>query len=107
MKSTAHKASEQDRAWSWMLTNLLVLPGLGSVLGGRRVGYLQAALALAGLVLSLMFVAGFVHEWWTLRQLPELTGRWLLLGAGGVALFACSWLWALLTSLLLLRDSRR
>ena len=43
---------DEARAWTSLMTNLLVLPGLGSLLAGRRAGWPQAALALAGFALS-------------------------------------------------------
>ena len=65
----------RQTAWSWLLTNLLVLPGMGSVMGGKRIGYLQAMLAISGMILSLMFAVSMVREWWVLRELPELDRR--------------------------------
>ncbi len=92
------------RACLW--TNLLVLPGLGSLVAGRRVGWAQAGLALAGL-------GGFV--WGMFRLLRDwvasegpafeftagLTGMALGLGVSAVA-----WFWALGTSLQVRREVR-
>lgn len=95
----------RQAAWSWLVTNLVVLPGLGSILGGRKVGYLQAALALSGMALSLIFVISMIREWWVLREMPAVDRRWLFEGLGGIVLFGVSWLWGLVTGLRLLRDA--
>ena len=107
MRKDAFRPSDEDQARSWLLTNLLVLPGLGSVLGGKRVGYVQAVLAVTGMLFSMVFVVAMVREWWSMRTIPELTGRLFIMGVGGVFVFGCAWLWGLFTGLGLLRDARR
>jgi len=107
----------RDNAWACCSTNL-VLPGFGSLMGGNKAGYPQAALCLAGFFLTTVFGIKFVlwgvHHWSELRN-PEgdpvetltnlwLACRWALLG---ILLFGLSWLWALLTSLGILRLARR
>jgi hypothetical protein len=100
-----------------MATNLAV-PGLGSLVGGKKIGLLQLALCLAGFVLTLGFGLRFVF--WSLAHWSEYHGanadvdpfkplrdlwqqaRWPLLG---MALFGISWFWALLTSRSLLAET--
>ena len=107
--ATERRAVDKARqtARSWLLTNLLVLPGMGSVMGGRRIGYLQAALAISGMILSLMFAVSMLREWWVLRELPELDQRGLVMGLGGITLFGLGWLWGLATGLNLLREAEK
>ncbi len=108
-----------DRAAAWgCLTANLVVPGTGTLAGGRRSGYAQGVLALAGtgltLVFGVRFLAWYAANYARLQQedldpfavLGEiwLAVRWALLG---MALFALAWLWALGSSLLLLREARR
>lgn len=104
-------------AWGCLTTNLAV-PGFGSLLAGRPIGYLQAILGLLGLAVTLGF--GIRFCWWFFENwsrmqdpaadpvvvLAELwrTVRWPLLGIG---LFAVSWLWALGTSWTIVREARR
>jgi len=97
----------RQTAWSWLLTNLLVLPGMGSVMGGRKVGYLQAAMAISGMILSLVFAVSLVREWWVLGELPALDRRWLVHGLGGITLFGLGWIWGLATGLSLLREAEK
>jgi hypothetical protein len=98
---------DRPTAWGFLVTNLLVLPGLGSVMAGRKVGYLQIPIALGGMILTLTFAIVYVREWIVLRALPLPSPRLLLLGALGVFLFLLGLCWALATSLSLLREASR
>lgn len=91
------------------LVNQLATPGLGSLLAGRYVaGAGQLLLALAGF--------GMVLGWFALIMIQtynDIEGQtassksygWL--GEAGAITFAVSWLWALVTSLSLLREAGR
>jgi len=106
MKASGGEGWDRVKAREFLLTNLLVLPGMGSVMAGRRVGYAQGSLAIAGMILSLMFAVDLVRDWWTMGELVLPTGRSLLIGGGGVLLFVFGWFWGLSTGLALLRNSR-
>jgi len=97
---------DEARAWACLMTNILVLPGLGSLLAGRRVGWLQAAVALGGFALSAAWLAWFVAAVFRDGAFPLDGGPYLPEGALGVLLFAVSWGWGLLTGLALVRASR-
>lgn len=107
-----------------LAANLLILPGFGSILAGRREGWLQAVLALAGLAAS----AGFVtlallavlrsRESWSdagsaaevlekVRSGPVDWRGLLWLGVGGFLAFAVAWVWGLWTSLRLLSREKQ
>jgi hypothetical protein len=102
---TGNEKAERDRAWAAFSANLVVLPGLGSLLMGRRSGWLQAPLALAGLSLSVRWVVLVLLDWRRAGALPDTVPRAGLL-LEGVALFALAWLWALATGLAMLRRLR-
>jgi len=111
-------ASRQS-AQGYFATNLAV-PGLGSLLGGRKGGLLQLVLGLGGFAITVGCGLHFVY--WSLAHWSEYHGvnadldplkplrdlwqqaRWPLLG---MAMFACSWLWALNTSRALLAEAKR
>jgi hypothetical protein len=111
------QALSPQTAWGCLTTNLAV-PGFGSLLAGRAIGYLQAVLGLIGLALTLGF--GIRFFWWFFRNWSRMQDpaadpmavlgelwqavRWPLLGIG---LFAVSWLWALGTSWTIVREARR
>jgi hypothetical protein len=105
-----------NRAWLCFSGNA-ALPGSGSLLGGRWVGYPQLLLALAGFGLSTWFsvclLIWFARHWGAIRtaeidpaeMLMEMwmPGRWIALG---FVLFAAAWLWAMATGFSLLRAAR-
>lgn len=104
-------------AWIFLTANLL-MPGVGSITAGRRIGYAQLALTLLAFALTLVFGLRFVS--WSIANWAEIHDpeadpltvlaamwhrlRWPLLA---IALFVISELWALGTSLSLRRDARR
>jgi hypothetical protein len=78
---------------------------------------LQAALAIGGLVLTSVFGIRFIlwagANWSSLQSNNEdpfeaLWKMWLAMrwAVAGIGLFAIGWLWALITSLGLLRDAK-
>lgn len=96
---------ERSTAWACLGTNLLILPGLGSLIGRRRVGYLQILLAAAGLAMSFSYLATLLR---TLIDGGEWDGAWRALGgaAAGVGVFGLGWIWALITSIQLIRQAK-
>ena len=105
--SSAERGLSRVKARNCALINQLATPGLGSLMAGRYlVGTGQLLLAVGG--------AGFVIGWFvavmaqTVQQLdgdaPPKSVAWL--GEIGALLFAISWLWALVTSLSLLRHAQ-
>jgi hypothetical protein len=109
------KDAELDRsaAQACFAANL-GFPGAGSLMAGRRMGYGQAGLALVGVALTLIFgailLAWYVQHFKEFRD-PEVD-PWLILGAMwrrlrwvlvGMGVFLIAWVWALATSLILLR----
>jgi hypothetical protein len=91
----------------------MTLPGCGSLLAGRVVGYAQIPIALIGFGMTTIFGIQFIVWYFSnsahLRELqlePDLYFqeiwthlRWAL---AGMALFFVSWVWALATSLAVL-----
>lgn len=108
---------DRQTAWGCLTTNQLGLPGLGSLAAGRRTGYCQMALSLAGLALTaaygVRFLTWFASQWDKLQQLQEEPDiyfheiwvhlRWPLLG---MAVFLAGWLWALASSISIIAQSK-
>ena len=107
----------RQTAWGCLTSNL-ALPGSGSLLAGRRSGYGQLVLAMAGLLVITIFGLRFIL-WalgnWSRLHAPDadpvesLLGiwvhlKWALLGFG-IALIA--WLWALMTGLSILNSAQK
>jgi len=89
---------ERDRAWVAFLTNALLLPGAGSLMLGRRIGWAQLPLSLisVALVVSWLWVlvrrlvAGGLEALVPMPR-PDLVG--IGLGVGIVV-----WIWGLATT---------
>lgn len=95
----------------------LALPGFGSLLARRAVGYPQAALTVVGFGLTAWF--GVRFGFWYFQNSAALRDadgdpvqnliemwlgvRWALLG---MALYGVSWLWSLSTNVSILRSAR-
>src|SRR5437773_12522439 len=91
---------DEETAWFCLVTNLTVLPGLGSLIAHRRVGYLQAGLALLGTALSLRLIWYWARQWLLSGQLPVAELGWELLGCLlGIGLFALAGLGGLVTGM--------
>lgn len=106
-RSARTGVAPQGQGREHLLSNLLVLPGLGSLFAGRKVGWVQAPLALAGFALTSFWFVTFVATWIRTRAFPFEGGPYFRLGLLGVALFAAAWLWALGTGLQLHHHQRR
>jgi hypothetical protein len=94
-----------------VLVNQLATPGLGSIMAGRRlVGAGQLALALLGFLLFLVWFGKLLVGVWSLSQAdspaPAPSSSIAEWGRSAAALFLLAWLWALATSISLLREAR-
>jgi hypothetical protein len=87
------------------VSNLLVLPGLGSLAAGRRSGYGQVVLTLIGLGLFCWWGASYVEQWVRLLQRPELGESPWAIGLAGIGLCGVGWGWALVSSISMVRAS--
>lgn len=96
-------AVNRSKAWSYLVTNLLVLPGLGSFMGKRRfTGCAQMILALLGFAITMVALCKIIMAWaqeFLLPNDPILYQAAIL----GIAIFLLSWIWSLATSLMFFR----
>ena len=97
----------KGKEWQWLLMNLLVLPGLGSIRGGRRrSGYWQLAISLVGFIVTsgalLSLGLQLIRSLQTEAPL-HLDKRLVLWTTVGVVLFFVSWFWGLATGIDLVR----
>jgi hypothetical protein len=94
MKAERPATTEERRAWAAFLTNLTVLPGLGTLLHGERLlGLAQIGLATAGFLLICAWLLGFMMEAVAVTGWPEGGGPEVpqgLLGLG-LSLAALAW----------------
>jgi hypothetical protein len=102
------KLLDRAAARNCLLTNLLVLPGLGSLMAKRRVtGILQILLALTGFGLTGYWFTTFGVAWWQTESFPFDGGPHLRWGLLGVLLFLAGWGWGLATGLRIARAARK
>ena len=104
----------QAPPWVHVLINQTAWPGLGSLLRGRREGLAQTLIALAGFACLIIFFVGSMghalralftgigdNEAQSMTAIYRPFAHWGQVGAG---LFALAWIWALLSSFLMLRQ---
>ena len=108
----------RQTAWGCFTTNA-AFPGFGSLVAGYPVGYFQAALFLVGFGITLVFGVRFIV--WYLSNYSRLQSEmaddvigafseiWAAVRVSlfGMALCAFGWLWALITSLRIIREARK
>src|SRR6185503_9296138 len=98
----------------WAIINQLAFPGLGTLMMGRRVGYAQATIMLAGFCLSMGFLLWYlvcagryaVNPDWEEAKFFSLYRpyKWALYW--GLGLCAAAWIWALFSSIAMVRAAR-
>lgn len=106
----------RETAWGCLISNQLVLPGLGTILAGRPVGYVQAGLSALAALGAGIFIVWALPRLGEMLNLPEddetvLTlieawRPWMMLGLGSVAVFLFAWCWAWCSSISILLSSR-
>lgn len=98
----------ETSARNCLLINQLATPGLGSIMVGRWLaGVPQLLLALTGFC---MFAAWFLLTLREAYRLSDFSGdpkSYTWLGISGAIVFAVAWLWALVTSLQVLKAARK
>ncbi len=99
--------TDEDFAWACLFTNLAGVPGLGTVMARRWEGVPQLALSVAGGVLTTWWLVGFALAVLRSGSFPPEEGLHLRLGLEGLGLFGVGWLWALGSSVAVLRAARR
>ncbi len=94
----------RSKAWSCLITNLLVLPGLGTVMAGKAFGRVQILSAAAGFSATVYGILRVFSEWLRQEHFPGdfATYKWFFTGA---AMFLGSWIWSGITGILLLRQA--
>ena len=101
---------EGRRPWRWLLLNLLVLPGLGTIMGGRRAsGFCQLIVGLLGFACTAGALVKITLDWLDALQNEhaiDLDPSLVWWAGLGLLVFLVSWIWALATSLQLMKQNR-
>jgi hypothetical protein len=110
------RALDRQTAWACFFSNLFV-PGSGTLLAGRAIGYAQLAVMLLSLLLTTVFGVHFIiwsfENWQKLQAqfdpVQYLTDVWLAVrwALAGIGLFGLGWLWGLGSSVVILCQARQ
>ena len=94
--------------------NQLAFPGLGTIMARRWTGYIQATIMVLGFCLFVGFMLVYFADVsrFALGELSDEQFRahyrsWLWTLWGGLGLTVLAWLWALVSSIFILREASR
>ena len=98
--------------WGCVAINQLAFPGMGTIMSGRRIGYVQAAIMLAGFFLTMGFfiwyfvcVARYLsNSGWSRDEFIATFRPCLWSLYWGIGLSALAWFWSLKSSLEILKE---
>lgn len=97
-----------DSARNAALVNLLATPGLGTIMLGKlAVGLAQLGLALAGFFFVLAWFVSLMVQYYGQISGDVKIKSVAWIGLVGAFLFIAAWIWALITSINLIRQARR
>jgi hypothetical protein len=109
------RSLDRQTSWACLLSNLFV-PGSGTLLAGRAIGYAQLGLTFFSLlfttVFGIQFIAWFFMNQERLRSAVDpaatLADTWMAVrwAVAGIGLFGVAWLWALASSVMILHQAR-
>jgi fluoride ion exporter CrcB/FEX len=103
----ARARGSEDFAWACLFTNVVGVPGLGTLMAQRWEGVPQLILAVIGGVLLTWWLIAFMIAELRTMELPPPGGPALGLVLWGLAFFTAGWLWALASSVAVFRATRR
>lgn len=101
------KRLDRATARACLMTNLAVLPGLGSLLAGRRVGMIQMVFGLIGSGLFIFWLLAFARAWMQQGIFPRDGGPHPGCGKWGLTIGLIGSVWSVATSLSVLREIRK
>jgi hypothetical protein len=103
----ARRPIDEAFAWACLVANVVGVPGVGTLMARRRIGILQAALAVAGGILLTWWIFVFLAAVVRSGSPPPEDGPGLRMGLEGIALFGAGWIWSIASSVAILREARR
>lgn len=104
--NATNKPIDRAAAWVCLMTNLFVMPGVGSWIAGQRVlGAVQITLSVAGMGMMVFWLVWFVTRWIHDQQMPQSLGPFVGLAIAGIVVFVFTWSWSLVASVSLVRNA--
>jgi hypothetical protein len=105
--SSGKRPLNRTTARNSFLINQFATPGLGSLMAGRWMeGIGQLILAVIGFCLVIAWFFFYMLQFYQQLNSDASAKSVAWLGEAGAVIFAVAWLWALVTSLSLLRKAR-
>ena len=113
------KVLSPGKAWSYLALNQLAFPGLGTVMAGRRFGYMQATIMVIGFILTTVYflatVSSLVSSAMDLNpnntlgpgELRAQLHHYAWIGKSGGVLSAIAWCWSLISSISMVRHAQK
>jgi hypothetical protein len=83
-----------------------MVPGLGTLITGRRSGFVQVLVSQTGFGLTLIWGIWFATTWARTHELPTELGPFFKHGVAGALMFFAAWIWSLVSSLSILRRAK-
>jgi hypothetical protein len=102
----SRSASPRAKAWTCLLVNALVCPGLGSLMGKRVSGIPQLILAWGGGLWMIWVLVRYLHSLIQNGGVSPDAAYYRDLGLSGLCFFLAGWLWSVFTGILLVRRAR-
>ena len=105
-------ASPRTRLWILIAINQLAFPGMGTVMAKRKVGYIQAALMLAGFTLITGYFCWLMYCVFRLFQTGDDVAwesnyrQYFWSWQWGLMLCGAAWLWALISSFQMFKSAK-
>lgn len=99
--------------WVLVAINQAAFPGLGTILSGRRIGYAQAIIMLAGFFLTMAFMLYYLTcaaryamtATWTEAEFSSKYKPYLWSLYWGIGCCVVAWIWSLFSSLQILKSN--
>ncbi len=96
-KPDAPSSSPRTKAWTCLLVNAFVCPGLGSLMGKRWSGIPQLILAWGGGLWMIWTLVRYLHSYIQALGEPPPGGDYRDAALGGLCFFSAGWLWSVAT----------
>ena len=105
--STRKSPVNRSEAWGCLMMNLLVCPGMGTIVAGKRIGFVQLAGAGIGMALTLVGVFKLLGEFSMSAGQLNINSQTVFIALFGIGLFLIFWAWGIVSGISILRSAPR
>ena len=112
-EATPNSSRRNLSSWVCVTINQAAFPGLGTILSGRRIGYAQATIMLAGFFMTMAFMLYYLTcatryattATWTEAEFSSKYKPHLWALYWGIGCCVTAWIWSLASSLQILKNN--